>query len=184
MGSLLRILGSAARHTLLSVTLVVSAHPGHLQAQVRTVVPFETVRLKLVADGTVLQGVVTTIEPPEMTLRLPDGQSWVIRSDSILSAEVRTLRRRTGRGALIGGLAGASAGTLLWLVLRDDDNCNDEGTGLCDAFLNPINNHIGKWLAIYSTGGGVILGALIGSQVVSDRWVPAVIPRLSVGIRR
>jgi hypothetical protein len=175
---------SAVRHTLLAVTLVISADPGHLLAQARTVVPFETVRLTLRADDSVVQGMVTTIHPPDLTVRLHDGQSWVIRTDSILSAEVLTQHRRTGRGALIGGLAGASVGTLLWLVLRDDDNCDDEGIGLCDAFLNPVNDHIGKWLAISSTGGGVMLGALIGSRVVSDRWVPAMIPRLSVGIRR
>jgi hypothetical protein len=175
------------RYVMFALTLALHVPADHLLAQTRTVAENEIVRLRLVVEDSVLQGLVTTIRPSEWDLRLPDGKSQVITTSSILSAEVLTRHRRTGRGAVIGGIVGAGVGAFLWLLVTDDDACDDGNTEVCDIFFDPVFDHVGKWLAIYSTGGGILLGAVIGSQVRSNRWVPAEIPgstsgRLELGL--
>lgn len=74
----------------------------------------------------------------------------------------------------MGGIAGAAIGGLLWMAISDDDNCKDEGSGGCELFLNPVNEHIGKWAFVFSTGTGVVVGAVVGSRYKSRRWIAAV----------
>jgi O-antigen/teichoic acid export membrane protein len=61
------------------------------------------------------------------------------------------------------------------MVMSDDDNCKDD-IGLCEWFLNPANDHIGMWAAVFSTGIGVVVGAVVGSRFKGRRWIPAALP--------
>lgn len=95
---------------------------------------------------------------------------------------VRTLelsrgeRRRTGRGAWIGLLSGTAAGVLTGLVVCGINDCSSSGAEV-DAILAVA---LGAAGAVAGTG----VGALVGSQIRSERWEEAPIAGLRIGLMR
>jgi hypothetical protein len=163
----------ATRAALVYAVVAILLPPG--AAAQAPVAQYETVRVRIIGSDSLFEGVVS-FRPSAWDLRLRTGETRSFATGSIRSVELLTTRRRTGRGVVVGGIAGAVVGGLLWMTMSDDDNCKDEGIGVCELFLNPVSDHIGKWLAVYSTGTGVVVGAIIGSKSKEPRWIPAVAP--------
>ena len=159
---------------VLSLVTLSCTWPATLAAQQRTVAETQTVRLKLQNGEPAFRAVITTLRPGQWTVQLADFSQRDVLTDSILSVEVLEMHRRTGRGALIGGAAGAAIGIAVW-VATEDAECDDAGE-LCDAIAEDVFDHIRPAFAVLSTGTGILAGALIGSLVKSERWVPASMP--------
>ncbi len=128
------------------------------------------------AAGTLLEGDRVRLEAPSMgptrvvgqvlaaredglRLTLADGREVQVSPVDIRQLEVaRGLRSRTVEGAAIGALAGATV--LLGALIADRGVC-DEDLGGCEAYGT---------FAVIGAASGTLLGALIGSQVKTDRW--------------
>jgi hypothetical protein len=93
---------------------------------------------------------------------------------SIRSAEVRQVGRNTKRGPLWGGAIGAVAGIVTWAAQTGNDECRDSGAGFCDV-LDPLVNRIGVEFVFLSTALGAGLGALIGTAIKTERWLPGLV---------
>ena len=94
-----------------------------------------------------------------LRLRLEDGREVEVSLADIRQLEVgRGLRSKTVEGAAIGALTGASV--LLGALIADRGVC-DEDLGGCKAYGT---------VAVVGAISGTLLGALIGSQVKTDRW--------------
>jgi hypothetical protein len=85
-------------------------------------------------------------------------------------AEVQVSRRNTLKGTLIGGGVGLVGGLLL--VATGDDNCDADSTGICDAFAGVAETAALVW----APAAGAAVGALVGTLVTSNTWVPAIGP--------
>jgi hypothetical protein len=105
------------------------------------------------------------------------------RGKTVHTVAVRSVRvfeisrgkvRRTGRGALIGFLSGTTAGVVTALVLCRTDGCSSSG-GEFGGFIAGVLGGVG---AVAGTG----IGALIGSQIRSERWEPAPLAGVRVGL--
>jgi hypothetical protein len=87
----------------------------------------------------------------------------------VATAEVRTLhvingrRSHAGRGAVIGGVAGAALGLVLGIAAAAE-----ECTGFCVVEVGP-EEVVGVTVFLGAVGAG--FGALIGSASRGDRWV-------------
>ena len=60
----------------------------------------------------------------------------------------------------------------LLIVATGDDDCDRDRTGICDAFVDVAETAALVWAPV----AGALVGAVVGTLVVSDRWVPAFIP--------
>jgi len=107
------------------------------------------------------------------------------RRDTVAVIAVGTVRllelsrgegRRTGRGAWIGLLSGTAAGILTGLVVCSDNACSSSG----GEFGGVITFALGAAGAVAGTG----VGALVGSQIHSERWEEAPLAGLRIGLMR
>jgi len=94
----------------------------------------------------------------------------VVAFDAVSALEIsRGRRRRTGRGALIGFVSGTTAGLVTALVF-----CRN-GCGEFNTFI-PVA--LGGAGAVVGTG----VGALIGSQIRTERWESVPVGALRIGL--
>jgi len=104
-------------------------------------------------------GQVLATREDRLRLRLEDGREAEVTLADIRRLEVaRGLRSETVEGAAIGALAGAAV--LLGVLIADRGVC-DEDLGGCRAYGTVA------WIGAIP---GTLLGAVIGSQVKTDRW--------------
>jgi hypothetical protein len=70
---------------------------------------------------------------------------------------------------LIGGGAGLAAGLLI--VLANNDTCEGDEEGYCDLLVG-----LAKTAVLVGTPlAGAALGALVGTLVIRERWVPGLV---------
>jgi hypothetical protein len=86
---------------------------------------------------------------------LVDGAERSVPVRGVVSIEVSRIGRRTGRGALIGAIAGGVVGFLTGTIA-----CRDYACAPGDVPVTEI-----------LTGGGVLVGALVGAGIGSTRRV-------------
>lgn len=104
-------------------------------------------------------GQVLATREDGLRLRLEDGREVEVTVADIRQLEVaRGLRSKTAEGAAIGALTGAAV--LLGALIADRGVC-DEDLGGCKAY---------RTVAVIGAIPGTLLGALIGSQIKTDRW--------------
>jgi len=129
-----------------------------------------TVRLTLAGGQVPLTGRLSSVDAEALTVTQPDGVSTRVAPGEILQAEVLMRRRNTLRGTFIGGGVGLVGGLLI--VSTDDDPCSRDQTGLCDA----LTGWTDSFVLVLAPVAGAALGALVGTMIVSERWVPALLP--------
>lgn len=131
----------------------------------------QTVRLTLRGDTARVTGVLSSLTPTAWSVTSGRGQVTRVLPADIAGAELLVSRRNTVRGVLIGGGVGLLGGLLM--VAMADDNCDQDSTGLCDAF---VDAGFKTPVLILTPVAGAALGALVGTLISSSRWVPAIGP--------
>ena len=164
------------RHAAMSLRLLpfLMAFSVALGAQ-DSVVVAPGVRVRLVTDSIrVVGNLMRRVEDSITILDARSHATHVLSLNAVRVFEIsRGKRRRTGRGALIGLVSGAGAGIVSTLVLCRS-GCTSSG---------------GDWtgfIAVVLTGAGAVagvgVGALIGSQIRSERWDRAAVSGIRVGL--
>ena len=129
-----------------------------------------TVRISLQGESEPIQGTIVSQSNGAWTVADVSGERTTFAADDVAKAEVRRSRNHWLTGALVGGGAGLILGLA---VASEDDNCDEDFTGLCDAVVGSTKTATVIWLPIVGAGAG----ALVGSLIRTPRWVPAVLPR-------
>lgn len=96
-----------------------------------------------------------------LLLQVVPPETLAVALAAVTRLEVSTARgRNTGQGAAIGGLIGLASGVLMGAASGDDPPGFFSFTAGDKALI------LGVGLAI----PGLVIGALVGSQTISDRW--------------
>jgi hypothetical protein len=164
------------RHAAMTLRLLpcLIAFPVALGAQ-DSVVVAPGVRVRLSTDSIRLVGnLVRRVEDSITILDARSHAAHVLSLNSVRVFEIsRGRTRRTGRGAWIGLLSGAGAGLVSTVVLCRN-GCASSGGDFSGLIA----------LALTGAGavGGAGVGALIGSQIRSERWDRAAVSGIRVGL--
>ncbi len=127
-------------------------------------------RVRVTAPNERVVGTFTVLKPDTLVVSV-ESRRLAIPFASVTSLEVsRGQKSKSGKGALIGLGAGAAAGVVTALVGCADNSCDDV-TGLV--------------VLIFGAGGalgGVLIGAVIGSFIQTDRWETVPLDRIRVSL--
>jgi hypothetical protein len=111
------------------------------------------------------QGELTGLDSDTLRLVSRDGGGDAVATPRIRALQVSSGRRsNTGRGAMIGGIVGATLGLGLGIA-ASSDNC----TGFCPAPDIGAREVVAATAILGGIGAGI--GALIGATSQRDRWV-------------
>ena len=153
-----------ARHLLVPAVLMLAPVGAPASGQVLPA-PGSTVRVTTGVEPGLLVGRVTNVEAGGFEMVDEGGTTHRVDLNEVLRVEIHEMRRNTWRGAFIG----AGAGLIVGLVVSQADDCEGESLGICEAFEAPAEGIATALLTL--AGGGV--GAIVGHQIVSRRWVDA-----------
>lgn len=104
---------------------------------------------------------VLSVRNDTLFLQVVPAETLAVALAGVTRLEVSTARRRnTGQGAAIGGLIGLTSGVLMGAASGDDPPGWFSFTAGEKALI------LGVGLAV----PGLVIGALVGSQNMSDRW--------------
>ncbi len=154
---------------LVSLLSFASGPPMH--AQVRPLAAGQTFKLFLQSQSDPVEGTLSSVGSSEGTLSLKDGGTRALSPEDVARAEVLRTRRRTLRGALIGGGAGLVIGALA--VATSEDEC--DGESLCETASGTLNGAVLVFTPLIGAG----IGAIVGALIKSEESVPALVPEAS-----
>lgn len=104
---------------------------------------------------------VLSVRNDTLFLQVVPAETLVVALSGVTRLEVSTARRRhTGQGAALGAVIGFTSGALMGAA------SGDEPPGWFSFTAGEKALMFGVGLAI----PGLVIGALVGSQIVSDRW--------------
>jgi len=159
---------SASRASLVVLALLVGGAP-EAAAQGEPLEPGRVARLFVRGLVAPLEGTLLAVGPEQVRIDSPDGELAVPR-EQVIRTEVLGSSGNTVRGAVIGLGVGLATGIVL--IVQSKDECETSFDGTCGIPSNP--NEVAL-LSIPALSGAA-LGALIGSQIRSSRWVPGFFP--------
>jgi hypothetical protein len=113
-----------------------------------------------------LEGTLLAVGPEQVRIDSPDGELAVPR-EQVTRAEVLGSSGNTVRGGVIGLGVGLATGIVL--LVQSTDECEPSFDNTCG--IPPDPNEVAL-LSVPALAGAAV-GALVGSQIRSARWVPA-----------
>ena len=116
-----------------------------------------------------LEGTLLSVGPEQIHIDSPDGELAVPR-EQVTRSEVLGSRGNALRGAAVGLGVGLATGIVL--LIQSKDECEPSFDTPCGIPSDP--NEVALLSLPALAGAGV--GALIGSQIRSSRWVPGFFP--------
>ena len=161
--------------TLLALALTLGASTEATAQDTPPVAVGQRVRVSTESGATHV-GLVTALSSGALELQDEEGsQRFSVPLASVTRLDVsRGLKSNTGKGAGVGFLAGAVTGVLIGFSLGDDPPLFSDDPF---PFSAEVKAAVGFFLG---GGGGAIIGALIGKDIHSDRWVEVPLDRLRV----
>jgi hypothetical protein len=123
------------------------------------------------------EGTLLSVRPTEVRIATPDGEMRIAPAQ-VVRSEVLGNRGNARRGAVVGLGVGLGVG-VAWVV-GSTAACEPGPTGACGI---PEDRGEELRLAIPAVAGAA-LGALVGSQVRSNRWVQGFFPQVGASADR
>lgn len=159
-----RLPHAALTVSLLALASIIGSHPAKLAGQQ---LPAPGSRVRVTAPDCGLSGQPTTYETVRADTLVLESTECPLASVTELDTYV--LRRRAGRGALIGGLVGGASLALVYGAVFDACGYSCETDSL-------------TYGAAFAVGAlsGALLGAVVGFLIRSDRWEEVPLERLRV----
>lgn len=150
--------------------LVAGASAAHAQEEPLTA--GREVRLYVRGVIRPFEGVLEEVGPNDLTLSTPDGSVLTIGREQIERSEVRGTRKNTWLGVGVG--AGVGLGVGVWRVVKHRNDCGAGVGGFCDHGNDP-------WRLAIPTVAGAGVGALVGSLIHTETWLPGYLPTVTGG---
>ncbi len=118
------------------------------------------------------EGVLQRVGANDLTLSTLDGSTLTIGLEQIERSEVRGTKKNTWLGAGVGAAFGVGVG--IWKVVQHRNDCGIGSGTFCDHGKDP-------WRLAISTVVGAGAGALVGSFIRTETWLPGYVPTLTDG---
>jgi hypothetical protein len=121
----------------------------------------------------IFEGTLTAVSPEALAITLRNGNDFTISPSQLERSEVLGSRRNTLRGAIVGG--GVGLGTGVVLLVSNDPPPAQATAPPGDRFGESFD----AWKLIVPPIAGTIVGAFVGYNIRTPRWVPGFLPAAS-----